>query len=75
MKNCESVLAGIAELHLFFPVLMLLNIGICMYYHIQLERVSVMWDQALQNGWHHHPSHSSDVLSVASTHAIKNDTV
>jgi hypothetical protein len=75
--NSESVLAGFAKLYLHFPVLILLSIGICIYHHIQMQRVFVIWDQALQNGRHHHLPHSNDVVhSVASSPAInKNGTV
>jgi hypothetical protein len=45
--NSESVSAGISNHRLCFPVFILLNIGICIDHHIQLHKVSVMWDKAL----------------------------
>jgi hypothetical protein len=73
--NSEYVLAGIAKPHLF-PVLVFVNISVCIYHHIQMQRVSVMWDQAPQNGRNHHLPCGNDVVrSVASSPAIKNGTV
>jgi hypothetical protein len=66
--NSEYVLAGISKHHLCFPVFILLNTGICIYHHIQLQRVPVMWDKALQNGLHH--IHHAAVMSSAVWQAL-----
>lgn len=73
--NSAFVLMVIAVNFVYFPILIMFNIGICIYHNIELQIFSLMWDRALQNGQHHHPLCSNDVVrSVASSPAIRNGT-